>query len=338
MNASVILDLAARSLLIGLVTNLVLCMARCWTTERFREVFAIAALVLLCGLPLAWWLPAPLWQSSAAVFSGMKTGGNSTLPGLLWLAGCAAFLARDTAGWLRLRGIQRRSVPACESRWAELLEDCQKEIGLHGRVELRFAPDSFGPSAAGLFVRRVFLPADSRQWPDEWARFVLLHELAHFRRGDLWGHHFARLVCALYWFNPFAWQLQHRLALEREHACDALVAARCEDPIGYAALLLDFAGQATPRNVCAASLTMATHRPSELERRIRLLLQPGRPLSCTSRVFAAALFITSFATLLALAACSFVTARSSVGTAVWTRDEVQRRLAANPFPDEIRNE
>ena len=49
---------------------------------------------------------------------------------------------------------------------------------------------------------------------------VLLHELAHVRRGDNWTNLFQKLVEALLFFHPAVWWTAKRLNLERESACD----------------------------------------------------------------------------------------------------------------------
>ena len=94
----------------------------------------------------------------------------------------------------------------------------------------------------------------------------MLHELTHFRRGDLWLDVLVRAMCALHWFNPFVWQLARRLALERELACDAVVGARCNDKMEYAAMLLDFAAARIPKAAPEPGLAMASRRARDLRR------------------------------------------------------------------------
>jgi hypothetical protein len=63
----------------------------------------------------------------------------------------------------------------------------------------------------------------------EEAEHVLLHELCHVKRGDLWIHGLVLLLQVAYWFNPFLlwanWQLRH----VREMCCDQTLAARLQD-------------------------------------------------------------------------------------------------------------
>src|SRR5688572_27007827 len=53
-------------------------------------------------------------------------------------------------------------------------------------------------------------------------RHVLMHELAHLKRADLWTNLAMTVAHALHWFNPLVWLLLRKLRLERELACDAI--------------------------------------------------------------------------------------------------------------------
>src|SRR5205823_6113940 len=130
----------------------------------------------------------------------------------------------------------------------------------------------------------VLLPDEALEWTHAQRRLVLLHELGHFRRGDLWAHALGQIACAVHWFNPFVWMLQRHLAIEREFACDALVVSRGAAPADYATLLwkMGVAAQGPliaghkPRVAAAACLAMAAPGRGKLEQRVRRILAPVR--------------------------------------------------------------
>ena len=95
----------------------------------------------------------------------------------------------------------------------------------------------------------VFLPCDAAGWSEERRRIVLLHELAHVRRGNAATQLLARLSLIVNWWNPLAWAAWREFLTERERATDDMVldaGARASD---YASHLLEVARamQATPR-------------------------------------------------------------------------------------------
>ena len=154
----------------------------------------------------------------------------------------------------------------------------------------------------GLLRPAVLLPSDSAGWPDSRRRTVLLHELAHVRRGDAATHLAARVALAFNWWNPLAWTAWREFLKERERAADDLVLNAGERASDYAGHLLEVArGLGTVPATAWAGVCMA--RPSQLEGRLVAILDsrvnrksPGR----AAAVLAAALAVAAIAPLAAL--------------------------------------
>ena len=123
---------------------------------------------------------------------------------------------------------------------------------------------------------------------------VLLHELAHVRRGDVATHLMARVALSLYWWNPLAWTAWREFLKERERAADDLVLNSGAGATEYAGHLLEVARtmQAAPATAWAA---IAMARPSQLEGRLMAILdsrrnrqQPGRLAAAVAALLAIA--------------------------------------------------
>lgn len=80
------------------------------------------------------------------------------------------------------------------------------------------------PIAVGFLRPAVLLPAAliDEQSADAVAAIVL-HEIAHLRRFDVWTNALARVTDAVLALNPAAWLVLRQLAVEREIACDDAV-------------------------------------------------------------------------------------------------------------------
>jgi len=57
------------------------------------------------------------------------------------------------------------------------------------------------PMTFGLLRPAVFMPPEAAVWSEDRRRVVLLHELAHVRRGDTATHLLARTTLSLNWWN-----------------------------------------------------------------------------------------------------------------------------------------
>lgn len=206
------------------------------------------------------------------------------IPMLIWAAGALVGLAQMAVAGGAIAGARRRARShAAQAESAALAE----AIGIGDAVDILEAPAGSMPMTCGLFRPAVFLPADAGDWSAERRRMVLLHELAHVRRGDAGGHILARTALALYWWNPLAWLAWRESLKERERAADDLVLLAGERASAYAGHLLEAARALQSRTPMAwAALAMA--RRSQLEGRLLAILDPRIPRNSVARVSALA--------------------------------------------------
>jgi len=175
------------------------------------------------------------------------------------------------------------------------------------RAGIRVSSAIEAPVVVGVFRPLVLLPTDSRRWTEERMHAVLLHEFSHVRRHDGLALLIAQVACALYWFQPLAWFARSRLRRECELAADEAVIAAGLRPSSYAQHLLEIARGPVP----AGGIAMAS-RPSELARRIQVLVSRDRLPRPFTRTRAAQL---GAATLIVLACVACVDAGTKAARA-----------------------
>ncbi|HLM98487.1 MAG TPA: M56 family metallopeptidase [Bryobacteraceae bacterium] len=196
----------------------------------------------------------------------------------IWLAGALV------CGWRWRRGIakvarMRRDAVILNDHEA-VAQEVAAEIGLDGRVQLLRSSREIVPLAAGIWRPVVVLPASESEWSHERLRVVLLHELAHIKRGDSLMQALAELALCLYWFHPLVWPALRGLRVERERACDDLVLRAGTGASDYASHLLGLARSLKPAELSPVAMSMAgTH----LETRIRAILNPRTNRRCLGR-------------------------------------------------------
>ena len=211
---------------------------------------------------------------------------------LLWAAGAAAAFARMLAAFIAMWRVQRTARPFPDDGLARALAE---SLGIRHPVRVLESRPGSMPMTFGLLRPAVFMPPEAAAWSEERRRVVLLHELAHVRRGDTATHLLARTALSLNWWNPLAWSAWREFLKERERATDDLVlnaGARASD---YAGHLLEVARtlQSAPATAWAA---VAMARRSQLEGRLLAILDSGVKRYAPGRMAALA------ATLLAIAA------------------------------------
>jgi beta-lactamase regulating signal transducer with metallopeptidase domain/tetratricopeptide (TPR) repeat protein len=242
------------------------------------------------------------------------------LPACLFLAWLS--VACGVGIWVtrRLRGIAgmiRQSVEAPEEARA-LLESARRQLGIKAAVPLRCA-DIGSPAICGVFRPVILIP---RRLVDNLGvselRSVLLHELAHYKRGDLWVSHAQILLQIFYWHNPLLWLANARIRRAREQAVDEMVLVEMglEAP-DYPMTLVRVAklGLARPR---AAIGLMGILEPGRgLTQRIFHIM--NRPFPRSARIGAPGLAAVLLLALVALPmACRSIKTEAAISSATGT--------------------
>lgn len=82
------------------------------------------------------------------------------------------------------------------------------------------------PHVCGFLHPRVMLPVIAFTTAD--LRHILMHELQHWKNGDMWMRLLTNFTCYLFWWNPLVYLLHYRLEESLELKCDgSLVANGC---------------------------------------------------------------------------------------------------------------
>ena len=135
-----------------------------------------------------------------------------------------------------------------DPRWGDSLAALSATIGLGQSPCLVTIEGGASPFVCGVIRPTLVLPRpliatlSAEQW-----RVVILHELAHLKRGDLiwaWIPELARIVL---WFHPVSHWVARRAQLERELACDGLAMTLAEvSASGYAQTIVDVLSLSVP--------------------------------------------------------------------------------------------
>ena len=251
---------------------------------------AVPALHVLPILPAVQMAPADAGVlgtavAAEAVAAVARVDAVSRLAVTIWLAGAVASVAVLLVGLARLRWLRASSSRVTDGPWHRLCTDLARSCGLLRGVDLLFGPHPGLAATWGWRRPAVLLPASAAEWSAERMRVVLLHELAHARRGDWLLQIAAEALRCIWWFNPLAWAVRARLRRESEHAADDLVLAEGVSATTCATHLVELAREVRRhRRTWLPAPAMA--RPSQLQRRLSTMLNPQtnrRPLTRLAR-------------------------------------------------------
>ncbi|MFC5468091.1 M56 family metallopeptidase [Cohnella suwonensis] len=211
---------------------------------------------------------APSAKDRLAQLSWQSIASLAWLGGLLALGSFYLFIA------LRFNATMRTSLKLDDEEALSILEACKEQLGIRQPIALYETSRLQSPCLYGLIKPGIYLPedivgiADSRQ-----LTHILLHELTHYRRKDLWFNSLWTLALWLHWYNPAVWLAIKKMKADREVACDAGVldalGEREASSYGMTLLMLSrlVARSASPR----VNLSHFFENHHEMKRRITMI-------------------------------------------------------------------
>lgn len=168
----------------------------------------------------------PSARKVAAAHSSPAVHWPTTRQWLLigWLGGALVLLGRTLLASARLCSLLRRYEPVSDPAVLELLEKCEREMGVAQKPILLAGDSSCVPALVGFWRPRLLMPVSVlRDFDRRELRLIFLHELGHLRRRDVAINWIVAGLQILHWFNPVLWLAFARLRVDRELACDELV-------------------------------------------------------------------------------------------------------------------
>ena len=88
----------------------------------------------------------------------------------------------------------------------DTFNSCYERIGIRKRIGLKVSANATSPAVCGLFSPVILLPQNlSASLSSSQLQSVLLHELAHIKRGDLWVNLAQTILQIVYFYNPLLW-------------------------------------------------------------------------------------------------------------------------------------
>jgi len=277
---SIISNLAMASLL-ALVAWLVQRRLRMHAVARTLWLLVLVKLVAppMASLPVAR-LPAAVACALGLCNCPQHLGAQAIVVSLLlwalaaaWLAGAATAAWTAWRRWTHFQRLVANAHPAPPG-WHSLATRICLELSVRRPPEMLVVPGRLPPMVVPGWGRaRLLLPTDLLdQLNTSQRESLLLHELAHIKRGDHLVRMLELTVSIIFWWLPMVGLIGRQLRACEETCCDESVVAYL--PHGrreYARLLLDVIDFASPSRQIAPQAT-AMSAASNLEQRLRAIL------------------------------------------------------------------
>ncbi len=161
----------------------------------------------------------------------------------IWIVGMLAIMILIIKSSLRLRTIKRSALSLQNPEVRRLYNKCLNEMKIARNIPVYSTAFLKSPIIVGLLKPCIYLPIHLiSDYHESDMRYMLLHELQHYRHKDALANYLMNFVGVLYWFNPFVWFALREMRNDREIACDTSVLKMLEadDYEDYGNTLINF--------------------------------------------------------------------------------------------------
>lgn len=157
----------------------------------------------------------------------------------IWLIGIFAMLLLVMKSKARLNNLKKSALPLQSKEVRMLYGNCLSELKIKRDIPIYSTAFLKSPIIVGLFKPCIYLPihlisgfhvnAEGHKGISEGCcnaadmRYMLLHELQHYKHKDAIAGYLMNFFGILYWFNPLVWYALKEMRNDREVACDTSV-------------------------------------------------------------------------------------------------------------------
>jgi len=142
----------------------------------------------------------------------------------IWLIGIFAMLLLVIKSKTRLNTLKKSALPLQSREVRILYSNCLSELKIKKDIPIYSTAFLKSPIIVGLFKPCIYLPIHLiSDFNAVDMRYILLHELQHYKHKDAISSYLMNLFGVLYWFNPLVWYALKEMRGDREVACDTSV-------------------------------------------------------------------------------------------------------------------
>lgn len=129
----------------------------------------------------------------------------------------------------QVKALHSSALPLQNEELNALYIECLNEANIRHIIPIYSTAFLKSPVLAGFLHPRIYLPIhlisdfNAGTIGSTDIRYMLLHELQHYKHKDILIGYLINTVNVFYWFNPLIWYFLKRIRQERELACDSAV-------------------------------------------------------------------------------------------------------------------
>ncbi len=139
----------------------------------------------------------------------------------VWISGAAIMFLWNIGAYILFRNVTLSRSFGANQETKRILSEVKASLGIEKEIKALVCKNVKSPMVMGFLSPRLILPGED--YSEESLRFILRHELTHYKRRDTLYKAFMLFVNAVHWFNPAVWLMRKLADSDLEVSCDSKV-------------------------------------------------------------------------------------------------------------------
>ena len=149
-----------------------------------------------------------------------KTFGISDILPYIWLTGFIITLLWIVTSFIILKIKIKNSSSSASNITKEILNRCSEIAGVRKKIKIVVQNHIYSTALYGFFKPKILITKDFENMDISHIEYTFLHELSHYKRGDVAVNYLLLFLRCVHWFNPIVWFIFKKIRRDTELATD----------------------------------------------------------------------------------------------------------------------
>lgn len=211
-------------------------------------------------------------ETTGAMIKDNKYSPGNVM-GIIWLSGSSIMILLVVYSHYRIRYLIKNSIDYSNHVFNNILANCINTVNVSSKVRLIYTNKIASPSLYGIINPAIIIPLKvAKNIEADEFRYIVLHELLHLKRKDVFLNWTTTLLQCIYWFNPIILYGLYRMKQDCEIACDQHVISYLKDSenLSYGNTLIRMLETTNDRQWLPGAASLSKNKV-EMKRRITMI-------------------------------------------------------------------
>lgn len=196
-----------------------------------------------------------------------ESGKNIQLLPIIWLIVSGSLIIKNVMVSLKIKN-KNDNLLVDDTKTLKIFNECKEKFKIKADIKLILQNEIKTPVIFGVTSPMLLITKEIENLSENELKYVLMHELIHYKKMDTIIYQVINILKCVYWFNPILWHIFNKLKNDLEYATDEIVVDILKDRKKYCKVLLKISQIGTENY---ADILTIYNGKKELERRILML-------------------------------------------------------------------